>query len=312
MLVLEVTNAAGEAKEFQVEESIQEITLGKFVRFQNDVAITKPASLSAYEEADESGREELLKDIDVDQITSDWRNYFIAVVAFWTQLEEKWISALTEEEVIFVYNLINGHVFNYKPDESKDSFTLNSTGYYFPSSPISAFSKQKEYMKGTRVIDSIEAMQFEMYYKQLGPTKWSVLPHIIALLCKRQGEQLPLKQTEREEWIQERATLMEALPLSDALNLAFFLRRRNSIWIRDFALYSILQSQGLQVPEGFNFGKNTVGLRVLNKSLQVNSSWWTATLQWIARKWSSVTKPLNGWRFRTTKTSIQTVSSSNG
>ena len=259
MLILEVTKAStGERTEFTLEENLSEITLGRFVQFKNKIDFKKPESLQQFEEADEAQRLELMKKMDQSLFVNEWRDFMLDVARFWTQLPEDYLAELTEEEVIFVYHLINRHVFTFQYDENKTGFQLDGETYHYPPAAINPFSTQRDYMKGTRVIDSIEAMQFEMYYRQLGESRWAVLPHVAAILCKKEGEQLPLKSSEREQWIADRAKLFEQLPMDEALNIAFFLITQNRISSNVSKLYSTLNALGLRNPVEINFGKNTV------------------------------------------------------
>lgn len=295
MLVLEVTKTTtGEKAEFRLQENLAEVSLGRFVEFKNTVDSQKPASLDEFESATEEQRLELMKKMDANLFVNEWREYMLNVARFWTELPDYFLGELTEEEVIFIYHLINRHVFSFTYNEAKTSFELKGETYYYPPAAINHFSNQRDYMKGVRVIDSIEAMQFEMYYRQLGESRWAVLPYVAAVLCKKQGEQLPLKSADREQWIAERAKLFEQLPMDEAMNVAFFLIMRNRISTNVSKLYSTLSAMAPRTPVAISFGKNTVGAPASKNWLSRAFSVVQALPHLRLHNWQSATKHLIG------------------
>ena len=56
-----------------------------------------------------------------------------------------------------------------------------------------------------------------------GSLLYSYYLRTIAILCKKQGEQLPLQDSQREAWIQQRAFELQEIDAATALNMDFFL-----------------------------------------------------------------------------------------
>ncbi len=263
MIVIEVTNqSTGESKQFSVESSIDEITLIRFVNFKETVDVNKPQSLLDYEEADEEERKELLFSTGMEEIIK-WNDYFVSFVQYWLKMPDEWVSNLSEEQINFLYKLVNDCflAFDYV---QKTSFTFKGENYYYPNESLNPFVNQKEYFKGNRVIDAVESLQFEMFAEQLGKSKWKVLPNIIAVLCKHKDEELPLKSLAREKWIAERSKLFEELPVSEALNVAFFLLRRKNTSLEDLNRCLVDMVEKVQARLQEQSGRDMDGIPVLS------------------------------------------------
>lgn len=56
-----------------------------------------------------------------------------------------------------------------------------------------------------------------------GSLLYSYYLRTIAILCKKEGEQLPLQDSQREAWIQQRAFELQEIDAATALNMDFFL-----------------------------------------------------------------------------------------
>ena len=56
-----------------------------------------------------------------------------------------------------------------------------------------------------------------------GSLLYSYYLRTIAILCKKEGEQLPLQDSQREAWIQQRAFELQGIDAATALNMDFFL-----------------------------------------------------------------------------------------
>lgn len=273
MIVFEVKNSLGEVKKFGFEESLKEITLRRFIDFKENVEVAKPESLLLYEQAQtKSDKSKILKSYSLDEITDPWNDYTIAFVKFWTGITDDIIAGMKLEDVVYLYAIINNYFDRIDLKEDKLFFEFKGEKYYYPTSLVNPFSKQKDYMKGSTMVDVIETMQFELFFNAVGTSRWSILPNVVAILCKKENERLPIQSGERETWIAQRAKLMEELPVSDALDVAFFLLKRKNISERDLNKYSTLAPvQAFPIPEPLIFGKNTGGTQQSSKWLSQGS-----------------------------------------
>lgn len=260
MLVFEVSDNAGLSKKFNAPESISEITLGEFIKFQETIHAEKPKTLVGYEAIDdEAERLKFISTVSDEEIVVKWTEYYVRFVQYFTKLPDKYALNLEREQVSWLYKLISLSILTHTYNEEKDSFTHKGQTYFYPPAPLSPLNLKKQYLKGSRVIDVIEAFQYEKFSKQLSVSQWGVLPYLIAILCKKENEQLPLKTTERELWLAERKQEFETLPLSDAFDVGFFLTKQKVISENLSPLYSLLQLRK-HLTKKKKFGKHTVGI----------------------------------------------------
>ena len=56
-----------------------------------------------------------------------------------------------------------------------------------------------------------------------GSAWFSEYTHLIALVARREGEKIPFNPSERETWLQNRATIFQDVPLDVAMDVDFFL-----------------------------------------------------------------------------------------
>lgn len=265
MILIEITKRSdGTKREFQFEESLSEVTLKRFVDFKEKVESKKPKSLTDYEECKAEKREELVKGMDLKEFDK-WQDYFVEFAKYWANIPDEFAVELTEEEISFLYANVNRCLTQIAFDESKTSFKFKGEVYQYPQAPLNPFYQTKEYMKGNRLIDTITAMQFDMFATQLGKSQWNVLPKIIAIICKKKGEEMPLNSVIREKWIDERSRLFDTLSLEEALNVAFFLSCRKIIYLKDSSQYSNLLLQDQLIKALSKFGNDTGGKQFTNR-----------------------------------------------
>lgn len=259
MIVLEVSGFKEEPLKYNCPEGLHEITLGKFIKFKETVDKAKPKTLAEYESIEnETEKQKFLESVDPEEIVNAWTDYYVSFVQFFTGIEDEVAAIMEREQVSFVYKLINLSILSYQYNDNKTEFTHKGETYYFPPAPLSQISRRKEPMKGTRVIDTIEAFQYDKFSAAISKSDWGVLPIIIAILCKRKDEEMPLKTTLRENWLMTRKKIFETLPLNEALDVAFFLTGQRRISESLSPLFSILQLKKSLTNQSM-FGTHTVG-----------------------------------------------------
>ena len=223
---------------YKYPECLSEITLGKFIQYEEAVAIDKPESLQNLESIkDEDERKKYLAELSDQSITQDWLLFFVDFICFWTDAPEEEVQRIGSHEAIWMYGLINQYISNFEFDKDKTYIDFKGDKYYYPKAPINVFSKEKEYLKGTKIIEVIEAFSFEQYAEQLSKSNYGVLPFLIAILCRKENETLPLRQDEREEFINDRAQMFRELPMDEVLNFAFFLPMQRRFSKKDSSHY---------------------------------------------------------------------------
>ena len=132
MILVEAATRSGNSYEFTIPEGLQEITLARFVTYQNEVDLHMPESMRAYYDADKDKREELLKQIPLSDITVLWFDFYIKAVKYWCRLSDEQVAELSHDEVLYIYNIINNHLFSFEYNESLRSFTFKGQEYLYP------------------------------------------------------------------------------------------------------------------------------------------------------------------------------------
>jgi hypothetical protein len=259
MVVFEVSGNGEKPHKFNCPEGIHEITLGKFIKFKETVDKAKPKTLIEYEALkDETERRKYLDKIEPEEIVNNWTDYYIAFIQYFTGIPDELAVNLEREQISWIYKLISLSILTHQYDENKSQFTHKGETYFYPPAPLSEFTKKKDYMKGTRVIEVIESFQYEKFSAAISTTDWGALPFIIAILCKRKDEQLPLKTDKREHWLVTRKQLFDTLPLSEAFDVAFFLTKQKVISENISPLFSLLRLRKSLTNQN-TFGTHTVG-----------------------------------------------------
>jgi hypothetical protein len=273
MIKFQITdNKGGQPQILEFEESLTEVTLRRFIDFKEKVEVLKPENLAKFESLNEQERFQLLADISLEEIETKWNDYTIEFVKFWAGISDHVIARMSYEDVFHIYSIINNLFSKIQISENEEFFEFQKERYYYPQSPPNAYSGSKDYLKSNRMVDVIEAMQFELFSSAIGETKWSVLPNIIAILCKKKDEELPIKTAEREQWIAKRAKLFEQLPVNVALNAAFFLLKRKRVSESALSKYSTLPPvEAFRIPERPSFGKSMDGTPQPSKWLSQDS-----------------------------------------
>lgn len=244
MIEFEIIQGKGETKKvhpFSIPE-IDEITVSRFVKFHEEIMVHKPKSLVDYDNAKtEEEKKKVIETIEPDEIVNAWGDHYLRVVQFWTKIPENLIIHLTREQLMWVYRVMTMTLLRHNFDDKKQSFTHLGEVYCYPPAPENNLVKRKDYMKGTRIVDVVEAFQFEKFSNMLSKSEWGALPFIIGILCRKMNEELPVMSAEREKFIAERKLIMDSLPLSEAFNVAFFLTRQKLISKQYSNLFSLLQ-----------------------------------------------------------------------
>lgn len=250
--------------DYKFPENLSEITLGKFIDYEEKIEVEKPKSLKEFEETtEEKDRDKLVNSIESNIIINEWLPFFVDFICYWTGMSEKIACDIAAHEAFWLYSVINRNMNAFQFDTEKRAFTIDDKTFLYPKQPINPITKDVEYLKGTRIIEVIEAFQFEMYAEQLSKSKFGALPYIIGLICRKENEPLPLKMDEREEFISSRAEIMRQMPLSEALNFSFFLPTLNNILKKGSVHSGKLHSLKTQKQKRMvkRFGSDTDGLR---------------------------------------------------
>jgi len=282
----------GSSLPFSFPESARETTLGTYIAYKTTVEAHKPKSLSDYEEADYDSA--ILEALPLKEITEAWPAYYISFISFWAGIPSDVLALTALHEVTALYKLITVSVAAFDQQSQQLSFTHQGQQYLYPSQGTNAISGQIEYLRSASVLEVVEAMQFEEQYGKLKEGYWSALPFIIAILCRRAGEQLPLDAVAREAFLAERAQLFHSLPLQEALNVAFFLPASRHSAANGGSPYSIQPQGESPLPQAKNTGVNMDGTSTWKALQKVVSSPCQALRKCKARWQQTFTRPSIG------------------
>lgn len=227
-------------KEYSLPDSLSEVTLDRFIDFQEKVYGKKPETLEEAENLnDPEERKAFISTLSTEEIEGAWFNYYVLYVMYFTELEEDVAGKISKEGILELYNLI------YKllrvDFVEMESFEHKGDTYYLPKAPENYIAKTKLYMQGSTSIEFITAMQYDKYAQKFGNSDWAVYPYIIATICRKKDEQLPLDVNEREQFLESRAKLFKDLTLDKAFNVAFFLLNRKAQLKEYSSLYSLIR-----------------------------------------------------------------------
>lgn len=143
--------------------------------------------------------------------------YFVAYVAFATDAPKVELLHCEKQALEQLYNVC------------LQSFQFDSETFYNPEIRTikykgMTFSLPKRFMKKTRVIDFIDAAQFERFKeKQKGNELFALRELLLLLLRENWNERTVID----EEYIQDNLHFFDDMPMIDVLQVYFFLQKRN-------------------------------------------------------------------------------------
>lgn len=124
-------------------------------------------------------------------------------------------------------------IAGYKPKfRTNQDFKFEWKGrtYHIPHLTFDAVTGQLQ-RTALSVYDYVETDVTRQRFKMLaekdgdrsGDAWFSEYTHLIALVARREGEKIPFNPSERETWLQNRATIFQDVPLDIAMDIDFFL-----------------------------------------------------------------------------------------
>lgn len=244
-----------ETKEFQYPE-FKDMTIGWYVealetvkkpelltRYESCIDAERIAALNARKKAgavsDASYREMLEKIIaegeekqkkieeehTLEKISLLYMQYLIDYIKFFTEMPVEFLQQLPIEgkgiTIYKLYDLIEGELDRMAFDPDFSHFDYKGEKFNLP----------KRGMSGSTVGEFVEAVNWQHLTANLYKGEYQALPKIIALLCRKKDEELPINQEKLDEFVQERAEFFNDLPLEIAQKVGFFLRiQKQQYW----------------------------------------------------------------------------------
>lgn len=147
---------------------------------------------------------------DADEDTLIFLQHVQATIAHFADCSLATAAGIDADRALAAYNVLMQNIQEYEPSSS-DTFEIQGETYYLPDPK----------MRGSKLIDFIEAAQFEHLAKQTNPAALSHLPDLMCLLLRTSKDE-PYSPD-----LLNRRDVFNAAPTSIAFDVAFFLLRRN-------------------------------------------------------------------------------------
>jgi len=231
MIAFEITN--GDKKYlYKYPERASEISLDKLIKYEQEVEAKKPEILKKLEELEsEEDRKEYLDSIDPEELERSTISYYLREVQFFTGMKIEHLNLIPVKDpegydIFSLRNLIRRPLSEARA-EVITSFRFMGTEYLLPASPPNLFDPDSlDYMRGSTIGEYCTASELMRSLKKMKKGSIEGLLHIIAVLCRKKGETLPVYPDEQTNFIQERALLFRGLDYQTALNVGFFLTKQ--------------------------------------------------------------------------------------
>ena len=114
---------------------------------------------------------------------------------------------------------------NAKIDKDYTGFEIKGIEYLVP----------KEHMQGSTVEEFADSAYFQEQAQRVKGGDWLAVLDVMTVLCRPKGE----KYNDNEAFREARKELFKELPMSDVINVAFFLQRLNSSLSQTLAIYTV-------------------------------------------------------------------------
>lgn len=172
---------------------------------------------------------------DAEEDTLSFLQHVQATIAYFADCSLATAAGIDAERALAAYNVLMQNIQEYEPATNADTVEISGQTYYLPDPK----------MRGSKLIDFIEAAQFEHLAKQSNPSALSHLPDLMCLLLRTSKDE-PYSPD-----LLNRRDVFNAAPASIAFDVAFFLLRRNEQFWTLFQLCKVEEQliQDLQEQE---------------------------------------------------------------
>jgi hypothetical protein len=254
-------------KKHTAPKSWQDVTFNKFLSYLDKVADKEPQVLqdfqNAHNRAVEKASDKLegqeLQDKAVRLFADRWEamnwkdkktcyDFFAIDVSFWCGVSAEQITTALDKDTLFnaFWALqVQMNPDNSEIDENYTGFAIKGAEYLLP----------KKHMEGSTVEEFADAAQFQENMTHLKGGNWRAMLDVMTVLCRPKGE----LYNDDEMFRQTRKNLFKTLPMTDVINVAFFLLRLNDTLKSNLAIYTAQQE--IQRIKHSNLANGTDGLQ---------------------------------------------------
>ena len=161
--------------------------------------------------------------------------YFALEVGFWCGVDDKLILEqvpLETLEAAFWSIQYEMNPDNATIDKDYTGFELGGVEYLCPP----------KHMVGSTAIEFIAAAQYQHFNTKVQGGQWKAMIDVLVVLCRPKGESY---DGDNAMLIKQRKELFKQLPMTDVINVAFFLHRLNDSLKANLAIYTAQEELAL-------------------------------------------------------------------
>lgn len=229
-------------------ESWRSVKFGKYLDYSEKVGKHEPYELTSFIK----DYHELVKDLEKTLTQEEreaeglrlfhklwsgmeWRDiaichhFFALDVAFWCDVDQETIMQLDCKDLESAYWALQVQMNpdNATIDKDYTGFALNSVEYVLP----------KKHMVGSTVDEFADAAYFQEEMQNVKGGNWAAMLNVMTVICRPKSE----KYNDNEAFREKRKELFKELPMSDVINVAFFLLRLNDTLSNNLVIYTAAQ-----------------------------------------------------------------------
>lgn len=260
MIHFELTNGE-KTYLYSYPETAAELTIGKIIDYEQHIKLKRPDILTKLDEIEEEDkRQEYLDSVDSAEMERALLSLYMREIQFFTgmNLEHLRLIPVKDADGIDVFSLRNliRRAFTDAKAAEITSFKFLGKTYYLPAAPPNLFNPdEKDYMRGSKIGEYATASELLRSYHLMKKGETAGLLNVIAVLCRKKGEELPVYPDEQTAFIRDRVELFRGLDYQTALNVGFFLSRPKLTY------QNVLQSlQAVRAVRIAMYRKNTVSI----------------------------------------------------
>ncbi|OED34699.1 hypothetical protein AB832_06920 [Flavobacteriaceae bacterium (ex Bugula neritina AB1)] len=233
----------------EAPKSWSDVTFDKFLRYFDKVAAHEPEVLKKFIEKHYeaiSGLEEGLnqeeKEAQAQALFMErwnalsWKeqkecyDFFALDVSYWCNVSAKDLQTSLDKDVLFAafWALqVQMNPDNAKVNEDYTGFAIDGVEYLLPA----------KHMEGSTVEEFSSAAQFQENMNHLKGGHWRSMLDVMTVLCRPKGELYNYDKM----FVATRKNLFRRLPMTDVINVAFFLLRLNDTLKNTLLIYTAQQ-----------------------------------------------------------------------
>jgi hypothetical protein len=230
MIIFSIIGDDGSKVQYKLPSNATEIPCSKVIKFQQTIETKKPESLAEYEAlATKEDKDLFLSELDPNEMNTNWASYYLRELQFWGNISLQDLGKIPMvadddgADMFILRGILQKALSNIKYESVQD-FKYKGDTYYFPESPPNLVDpKETDYMRGCSLGQFATAHELYRAYTGMQAGSCEALLNVIAVLCLKRGEELPVMADEQADFIKARVDHLRELDFQTAMNVGFFL-----------------------------------------------------------------------------------------